>query len=76
MSKVRKISEINIAIFDDGKCIVKNNIIHKIEDAGTVKEIVPKKELIEFLSIMVPSVNVCNILNDIGGDSTIPTIVY
>ena len=76
MSKAMKISEINITIFDDGKCIVKNNILHKIEDAGTVKQIVPKKELLEFLNIMVPAVDIHKILNDIEETTPVPIVMY
>jgi len=76
MSKPSKISEINISIFEDGRCVVKNNVIHKVEGVGTVKEIVPKKELLTFLSQMVPSVKLTSIMVDIDENSTIPTVCY
>ena len=76
MEKPKKISEVIISIFEDGRCVVKNNIIHKIEGVGTIKEIVPKTELVTFLQQMVPAVQLSSILSDIDPEATIPTIVY
>jgi len=76
MEKPKKISEVVISIFEDGRCVVKNNIIHKIEGVGTIKEIVPKSELIQFLSEVVPAITLNRILIDIDPEATIPSIVY
>jgi hypothetical protein len=76
MSKAKKICDINISIFEDAKCVVKSTIIHKIEGIGTIKEIVPKSELDEFISVVVPSVKINSVLSDIDKDSPIPVVVY
>ena len=75
-SKPKKLAEINISIYDDATVAGKFCVIHKYGDLGTHKEIMPKKEFVETMNAINPSVNVEGILTDLPNNSILAVVNY
>ena len=75
-TKPKKLAEINISIYDDATVSGKFSVIHKYGDLGTHKEIMPKKEFIETMQTINPTVNVEGIMNDLSSNSILAVVNY